>query len=259
MDNTGRIRNWVRTLPDRTSKPMVAGSWIAALGTGAAAAISSSLAVRLALVAVSAVVLAPSLVLALRQVERERRRQTVREQASPAVTEPASEEQSAFVDQETNLASRRYLLMFLEREISRSGRAGAPVCVAVFDVDDYHSLESDAGAEAAVAGLAEIGAKLKSALRDYDMVARYADGRIVAVLPETGSDAAEEVVHRLHELATSVCVDGNRLSVTVGLAAFPDNGRTAEELISSAHRVLNRGKAEAANQVHVHEELRKAA
>ena len=131
--------------------------------------------------------------------------------------------------------------------------------VAVFDVDEFNKLENEAGARAVTTGLADVGARLKSALREYDLVARYAFGRLAVVLPETEARGAAEVVQRLHELATTVCVNGQPLSVTVGLATFPQHGTTAEELINSAHRVLNRGRFSAVNAVHSLDELKKAS
>ena len=206
--------------------------------------------------------LAPTLVLALRQVERESVMRALREKKQgepelPEQTDSLDQEQSGvFVDPLTGLASRRYLNMFLQREISRSERARKPMALAVFDVDEFSKLES---LGVASSSLADMGARMKSALRDYDLAARYADGRLVVVLPETNKQAAEDVVKRLHTLATSVHVNGQPLSVTVGLATFPEHGTTAEELVNSAHRALNRGKAECSNQVHTHEELPKAA
>ena len=164
-----------------------------------------------------------------------------------------------YVDQPTGLASRRYLTMFLSREVNRSQRVSASMSVAVFDIDGYDKLEQDAGTNAVTIALADVGARLKSVLREYDLVARYSPGRLALVLPETDTRGSEEVINRLHELATSVCVNGHPLSVTVGIAAFPENGSTADELINSAHRALNSGRSAAANTVYTLDRLKKAS
>lgn len=244
---------------------VMVGSWLSAAGLGSAAVVSESISFRFASVFMLALMLAPTVVLALRQVERESVMRVLREkkQTEPELTAQTQvidqESSGVFVDQLTGLASRRYFNMFLERELSRSRRARKPMALAVFDVDEFSKLESKLGQESAASSLADIGARIKSALRDYDLAARYTDGRLVVVLPETDKQAADDVVKRLHGLATSVCADGRPISVTVGLATFPEHGSSAEELINSAHRALNRGKAECSNQVHTHEEIPKAA
>lgn len=211
----------------------------------------------------SVLVLAPTLVLAFRQLER--RDASVDDQAQPGTPDRASEcraddEQTGiYIDEPTGLASRRYLTMFLQREISRSERAGVCLSVAIFDVDEFQRLEEQAGTQGVTTGIADIGARLKSALRDYDLVAKYAASRLAVVLPETDAGGVTEIVERLHKLATSVCVNGEQLSVTVGLATFPDHGTTVEELINSAHRALNRGKFGAANAVHALDGMKMAS
>lgn len=244
-------------------KLVMIGSWLAGAGLCCVSVASANLECRFVSVFMLALMLAPTVVLALRQVERESVMRALRDkkQGEPELQPESSEpEQSGiFVDALTGLASRRYLTMFLQREFSRSQRAGKPLALAVFDVDEFSKLEGKLGSEAAGSTLADIGARMKSALRDYDLAARYADGRIVVVLPETDKQAAEDVVRRLHGLATSVCADGQPVSVTVGLSTFPEHGTTADELINSAHHALNRGKAECSNQVHTREGIPKAA
>ncbi len=240
------------------------GSWLAVAGLGSVAVASENMEYRFVSVFMAALLLAPTVVLALRQVERESAVRALREKTQADIEGDQArtldlEQSGVFVDHVTGLASRRYFTMFLQRELSRSQRARKPMALAVFDVDEYARLESKLGAETVATSIADMGARMKSALREYDLAARYADGRLVVVLPETDRQAAEDVVKRLHSLATSVCADGRPLSVTVGLATFPEHGSSAEELVNSAHRALNRGKAECANQVHMRENMQKAA
>jgi diguanylate cyclase (GGDEF)-like protein len=252
-------------LPFVPVRAIMIGSWGSVLVLAWSAVVSPDIRWRFAAMFLSALVLAPSLALGLRQAIKESPLPEPRERPLPeigmltqdqALDDPQT---GIYVDQPTGLASRRYLTMFLAREINRSQRARSAISVAVFDVDAYQDLEQQAGAGAINLALADLGARLKSALREYDLVARYAPGRLALVLPETEARGAEEVVERLHGLATSVCVNGRPLSVTVGISTFPDHGASAEELINSAHRALNRGKFEAANTVHTLDGLKKAS
>lgn len=252
-------------LPLLLARLVMVTSWGAGTALAWTTIVSPDIRWRLVAMCMSALVLAPTLVLAFRQLARETPAATAGEQVhakqNAALREAAPDDGKSgiYVDQPTGLASKRYLSMFLHRELSRSARGRVSLSVAVFDVHGFEKLVERAGDEAATTGLADAGARLKSTLREYDLVARYANGRLAVVLPDTDARGAAEVVERLHELATSVCVDGEPLSVTVGLAAFPEHGTTPDELINSAHRALNRGKLSAANRVHTLDELKKAS
>lgn len=250
----------VRTMPLILARLVMITSWGAGLALAWTTVISPDIRWRLAAISMSVLVLAPTLVLAFRQLSRETPISTTNDQAYVSQdTESDDEESGIYFDQPTGLASKRYLMMFLQRELNRSARTRGSLSIAVFDVHEFHKLGDEVGAAAATTGLADVGARLKSTLREYDLVARYASGRLAVVLPETDARGAADVVERLHGLATSVCVNERPLAVTVGLAAFPEHGSTAEEVINSAHRALNRGKLSAANAVHTLGELKRAS
>lgn len=240
-------------------------SWGSGLVLAWSTVVSTDIRWRLLGMVMSVLVIAPSLVLGFRQVVKEVPIYEPREKPLPdmaALTQvlPSDDPQTGiYVDQATGMASRRYLTMFLQREINRSRRARASIAVAVFDVDAYQKLEQQAGENAVTTALADVGARLKSALREYDLVARYSPGRLALVLPETDARGAREVVERLHALATSVWVDGAPLSVTVGISSFPEHGSTPDELINSAHHALNQGRSSAANTVYTLDALKKAS
>ena len=254
-----------RIVPQILARVVMIASWGSVLVLAWCTVASPDIRWRFLAMFMSALVLAPSLALGFRQVVRELPFPESEELPLPDLRmlpqDQALEDQGSgiYVDQPTGLASKRYLTMFLGREINRSLRVRAAISVAVFDVDDYQRLEQEAGVETMTTALADVGARVKSALREYDLVARYAPGRLALILPETDARGAQEVVERLHELATSVCVNGAPLSVTVGISAFPEHGSTADELINSAHHALNRGKFAAANTVHTLDGLKKAA
>jgi diguanylate cyclase (GGDEF)-like protein len=177
--------------------------------------------------------------------------------ASPSL--PDVDDDSAFVDSATGLANRRYVEMFLNREISRADRLTRPLAVAVFDLDDSRKLAETSGPEALEGALREIGARLKSELRDYDVIARYSAGRLIVALPESSMEHALEVVERLHASFASVRMGNKPVSVSVGLAAFPEDAADADGLINSAHRALNSGRFAGPGRVSTCEELDKAS
>lgn len=249
----------------KLARLIMTASWASALVLAWTTVVSVDIRWRLIGMLLSVFVLAPTLVLAFRQIALELPF-SAKDELDQLDSRPANQDirleddqLGIYVDQLTGLASKRYLTMFLQREINRSERSHTPLSVAIFDVDEFHKLQEQVGMKATATGLADIGSRLKSILREYDLVARYAAGRLALVLPETDAHGAAEVVERLHQLAISVCINGKPPSVTVGLSTFPEHGANAEELIQSAHRALNRGKSAVANAVHTLDELKKAS
>jgi len=177
-----------------------------------------------------------------------------------APEESAEDDEASFVDPSTGLASRRYVEMFLGRELSRSDRLGDPVSVAVFDLDGFRGLVDEVGQDAIDKALGEVGIGLKAGLREYDVVGRYSDGRLIVVLPESSADQAFEAAERLHESLGSLRLGKKPVSVSVGAATFPDHASDADGLINSAHHALNTGRASGTeSRVFCCEELDKAS
>lgn len=163
------------------------------------------------------------------------------------------QDEPLYVDSVTGLANRRYLDLFLDRELGRAERLRKPLSVAVFNIDGFKSLDEEARKQ----GILELGECLAAGIREYDIAARHSDGRLVLVLPETSTEIALDVVDRLRRTASAVL--GQSLSVSVGLASFPEHGINADEIINAAHYALNRGRSQESDRVHIPENLARAS
>ena len=168
-----------------------------------------------------------------------------------------SDSEEGFVDNSTGLANQRYLNMFLNREVCRSERAGKQLSVAVCDVQGFRQ-SADGIDHDANEVILSIGRRLESGLRAYDLIARNSSGRFVIVLPETSSAVAYLIVKRLHESLGVLKVNDTPVFVSIGIATFPENGATVEDLINSAHHALNTGKVAGLHGVYCCENLKKA-
>ena len=168
-----------------------------------------------------------------------------------------SESEEGFIDSSTGLANQRYLNMFLNREVRRSERGAKQLSVAVCDVQGFKQ-SADVIDHDANETIVNIGRRLESGLRAYDLIARNSAGRFVIVLPETSSAVAYLIVKRLHESLGVLKVNDTPVFVSIGIATFPENGITADDLINSAHRALNRGKVAGLHGVYCCENLKKA-
>lgn len=192
--------------------------------------------------------------------EPEKRVEVVEENQPPVETsEPARvQEDNPFVDPGTGLANEKYLDMFLKREISRAERNGGSISAAVFDLDNTKKLTESFGKGFIDEALAVIGMRLKNSLRDYDLVVRHSPRRVLVVLPETGAEEAYAVTDRLHQFAIAEPHNGITLSTSVGIATYPDDANTQNELIQACHRALNQGRFTGPNRVHGLRRLEKA-
>lgn len=142
----------------------------------------------------------------------------------------------ANIDPLTGLPNRRTVERILEMEVSRAGRQGVPMSLALVQVDRYDEIQRVAGNAAADTVLRRVAQVLSESVRLVDTVARTADGQFMIVAP--GPDAlvlAERVVRGIGALPA---VGEIGVSASVGLANFPLDGRMPEELLAVADRLL---------------------
>jgi diguanylate cyclase (GGDEF)-like protein len=221
--------------------------WAICLSIGYAFATLSAMAPIYALI--TPCIVAGFAVLALRKTKRKAVPEPILEQQ-----EATSNELDTFVDSMTGLANERYLTQFLQRELARAARSDVPLSIALFDIDDAKKL-GGRSQELLDNSIIELGNRLKNGVREYDLVARHSAHRLVVVLPEASVEAAYEVVSRLHSVATAAAVDGHPLSTSVGIASFPEDGVETQDIINSAHRILNHGRFMGSNCVHINHKL----
>jgi diguanylate cyclase (GGDEF)-like protein len=142
----------------------------------------------------------------------------------------------ANIDPLTGLPNRRTVERILEMEVSRAGRQGVPMSLALVQVDRYDEIQRVAGNAAADTVLRLVAQVLSESVRLVDTVARTADGQFMIIAP--GPDAlvlAERVVRGIGALPAAGEIG---ISASVGLANFPLDGRMPEELLAVADRLL---------------------
>jgi diguanylate cyclase (GGDEF)-like protein len=145
-------------------------------------------------------------------------------------------ERLAHTDPLTGLANQRTLARVLELELARAGRQGGEVSVALFDVDDFVATNEAAGHEAGDDLLRSVAAVVSESVRLVDTVARFGGDEFVLVAPgPAGITVARRVLAGISALPD---VGGRRPSVSVGVARFPADGTSADELIGAAQRAL---------------------
>jgi len=154
----------------------------------------------------------------------------------------------------TGLWNRGAILEVLGRELARARRCGAPLAVALVDLDHFKAINDTHGHPAGDAVLREAASRMSSSVRPYDAVGRYGGEEFLIVLPGCdvpfGMAAAERLRNSLAK--EGIQVGDRRLPVTcsIGIASSAgDPEPNAEALVTAADQALYRAKAEGRNRV----------
>jgi diguanylate cyclase (GGDEF)-like protein len=143
----------------------------------------------------------------------------------------------AVTDPLTGLSNYRRLISVLEAELDRSRRTQRPFSVVLLDMDGLKIINDQYGHLTGSRALVRISKILRNHSRAIDTAARYGGDEFALVLPEAGKDIASRVVSRIRERLSSE-PEHPKLSVSAGVAAFPEDGDSPEKLLGAADRAL---------------------
>lgn len=154
----------------------------------------------------------------------------------------------------TGLFNRRYTEETMARELSRAGRVSEPVSVLMIDVDHFKKFNDTFGHEAGDVVLRELGLLLKRWTRSSDMASRMGGEELLVVLPSTSKADATAKAEALRAEIERLDVKHRGepigpVTASIGLASFPTDGTTSEELLRNADAALYRAKREGRNRV----------
>jgi diguanylate cyclase (GGDEF)-like protein len=159
----------------------------------------------------------------------------------------------------TNLPNRRLVFQRLAHEIAVAERSGTQGAVLFIDLDHFKTLNDARGHGIGDSVLIEVGHRLRTQLREIDLVARLGGDEFVAVLPMLG-EQRERTTHnalvgaeKLRAIvAEPIVIRGEsfRLTASIGVALFPDDGDTPENLVKHADTAMYQAKTEGRNAVH---------
>jgi diguanylate cyclase (GGDEF)-like protein/PAS domain S-box-containing protein len=189
--------------------------------------------------------LGPHHVLARRQLAF-----TVADQVALALTNLRLQERlrdQAIRDPLTGLFNRRYMEESLERELRRAQRRSMPLGVIMIDIDHFKRFNDTFGHAAGDTLLREIGGLLQKHTRGEDIACRYGGEEFTLILLEASAGDTEQRAALLREEAGRLQVEyghqplGN-ITISVGVAVFPDHGSTVESLLKASDAALYRAK-----------------
>jgi two-component system, cell cycle response regulator len=158
------------------------------------------------------------------------------------------------IDALTEIPNKRFMLEFLERELSRSARFSRPLALLLFDLDLFKTINDDLGHLAGDYTLRELASRVREVIRKEELFARYGGEEFAVVLPETGPEEAVRVSERIRRLVENhrFQFEGKSFPVTVSLGVATTTGQptlTAEEFIRAADGRLYEAKRQGRNRV----------
>ena len=164
-------------------------------------------------------------------------------------------EELAIRDGLTGLYNRRYLDDALERELARAQREGHPVSIALIDLDNFKQLNDTYGHQAGDAVLKSLSTLLSDQVRSSDIACRWGGEEFVLVLPNMPLSAAAERADgwrvRFGEGGVRFGEFTLRTTLSVGVAAYPDQGMLPAQLLRAADEALYRAKTAGRNRVEI--------
>lgn len=154
----------------------------------------------------------------------------------------------------TNLFNRRYMEESLERELKRAQRKQQPLGIIMLDVDHFKRFNDDFGHEAGDIVLKELGLFLNRSIRDSDIACRYGGEELMLILPETSLENSQRRAEQIREGIKHLQVEHRRqtlpkITISMGVAAFPEHGVTGEAIIWAADTALYQAKAQGRDRV----------
>ena len=150
------------------------------------------------------------------------------------------------VDSLTGLFNRTFFFAALEREIARCARSGRGFCLLMMDLDELKSINDRLGHFHGDRVLRGVGEVIAVGVRKIDTAARYGGDEFVVLLPETDPTGAFILAEKIRLGVGALPIElpgaGTRPSLSIGVVSFPDDGRSADELIISADGAMYASK-----------------
>lgn len=154
----------------------------------------------------------------------------------------------------TGLNNRREMTHLLEEEVARATRYSREVALLWIDFDHFKDINDSFGHAAGDAVLRNVSHLLVDGIRAVDSVGRFGGEEFVILLPEMGVEEAREAAERLRQRVheTPIPLDTGEtvpLTISIGIAVFPQHGRSPDVLCAAADKAMYRAKQSGRNCV----------
>lgn len=178
----------------------------------------------------------------------------VADQAAVAINK-AQLWEMAVTDSLTGLYVRRYIMVKLQEEFHRAGRYNKGLSVVMADLDRFKRINDTYGHTVGDRVLKVVSKFFLKNIRDIDIISRYGGEEFLILLPEATKDEAYTVSERLRKKLAEFKVDDlPQLTVSLGIASYPEDGKDVEGLIKKADAALYAAKQSGRNKVVIYDD-----
>ncbi|MFZ2112224.1 MAG: diguanylate cyclase [Solirubrobacteraceae bacterium] len=163
---------------------------------------------------------------------------------------------AARTDPLTSLSNRRGFRELLDLELERARRGKTEMTVLVGDLDRFKEVNDRSGRQVGDAALQRVARLLDEGKRQVDSAARIGGEEFALILPDSGADGAFVLAERLRSaLAGEFAEDSVAVTISFGLATYPEHGETAASLLRAADEALYAAKDSGRNRTVRHSPL----
>ena len=156
----------------------------------------------------------------------------------------------------TGLFNRRYIELFLCKELKRANRFKQGLSLLMIDIDNFKRVNDSYGHDTGDKVLKEIAKIIKDSIRNVDIAVRFGGEEFIVILPNTNKDKAYQVAERIRKNieASRILYDEKKgfsvcCTVSIGISSTKDNPKDIAELIKIADKRMYQAKAEGKNKV----------
>ena len=159
----------------------------------------------------------------------------------------------AHSDSLTDLWNHGYFQYLLQNELEKSRGNVNPLSLVALDIDNFKIYNDTLGHQAGDQILKELAAVLRNHSRKMDFVCRYGGEEFMVILPQTDKNEAFLIAERLrldiekHHFAQEEILPNKKLTVSIGIASYPEDGSLPAEIVSLADKALYEAKAKGKN------------
>ncbi len=155
----------------------------------------------------------------------------------------------------TGLYNYRYFQERLREELERARRYARDLTLLLVDVDRFKCVNDTLGHPAGDRALVDVASRIRATIRDTDVPARYGGDEFAVILPEATRDGGQAVGERIRAAVEGFDVAAgerrHRLTLSIGIAAFPSDADDARPLIELSDQALYQAKRSGGNRVAV--------
>ncbi len=162
-------------------------------------------------------------------------------------------EEMAITDPLTGVYNYRFFSQRLNQEIEMARRYRRQLSLIILDIDKFKDFNDSYGHPAGDKALKEVTTVFKDNIRDLDILARYGGEEFLILLPEAGTEESFMVAERIRQAVENHAIkmddESPMLYITVsgGIATYPEDAETADKLLKIADNVLYEGKNKGRN------------